>query len=286
MNSKTGGVSVCNGVVWLRLSRLSFRPIGPPVMPVLLCTAITVLGGCATNYSVIVDVPVKQKFNPPGNIKEVDVHKFEGPLECAGELQNGIQARAANGGLRITIPGLPDLEGPLDINGRVDACSIRMGYGSLNTTMVLSHGGKLLHQEIVREETNRPGASTEEVRTILVERAANRFASIFVPGKRSELRAVRPKGGHDPGWVALRDKNWKLAVALWAKRVGEDPADHRAWYNRGIAHEGLWEFREAMADYRKALELEQDELYAQALVRAEKSARDIVAIETAQKARE
>lgn len=276
-------------VQWCRLVEAvpaHLQAIGLPVMPVLLCAAITVLGGCATNYSVIVDVPVKPKFNPPGNIKEVDVHKFEGPLECAGELQNGIQARAANGGLRITIPGLPDLEGPLDINGKVDACSIRMGYGSLNATMVLSHGGKLLHHEIVREETNRPGASTEEVRTTLVERASNRFASIFVPGKRSELRVARPKGGHDPGWIALRDKNWKLAVALWAKQVGEDPADHRAWYNRGIAHEGLWEFREAMADYRKALELEQDELYAQALVRAEKSAQDIVAIETAQKARE
>ncbi len=253
---------------------------------VVLFVAILVsLSGCKT-YRVIVEVPVSPEFKPPGNIKEVNVQKFEGPTECAGELQNGVHARAANGGFTITIPGLLDLEGPLDIYGKVDTCTVRMGHGVLNATMVLSHGGKQLRQEIVKEETNRPGASTEEVRTTLVSRVIQRFAAIFVPGKKSEIREVRPRGESDPGLVALRDKNWQLAAEIWTNEVKEDPGKHRAWYNRGIAHEGLGKFREAVADYKKASELEQDELYTRALIHAEKSAGAMVEIEAARKARE
>jgi Tetratricopeptide repeat len=252
---------------------------------VLFVAILVSLSGCQ-KYFVTVEVPIPPKFTPPGNIKEVNVQKFEGPIECAGELQNGVQARAANGGFTNTIPDLPDLEGPLDINGKVDACAIRMGHGVLNATMVLSHGGKQLRQEIVKEETNRPGASTEEVRTTLVHRVENSFASIFVPGKKSEIREVRPKGKSDPGWIAADRKDWKQAVEWWSKWISEDPTDHRAWYSRGVAHEGLGKFREAVDDYKKALKLEQDELYTRALVHAEKSAGARAEIEAAQKARE
>lgn len=252
----------------------------------LLVTTLVLFSGCQ-KYVVIVEVPVKPKFIPPGNIKEFEVLNFEGPSECAKDLQEGIHTRAANAGdLAPAIPGLPDLDGPLEVKGRVDACLMRMGYGMLNAIMMLSHGGKQLHQEIVREETNRPGASMEEVRTTLVDRAIKRFASIFVTGKRSEIREVRPKGGNDPGWVAVNGKNWKMAIELWSKQIGEEPTDHRAWYNRGIAHEGLWEFHEAAVNYRKAVELDRDELYMQALVRVEKSIQDLTAMETAKKARE
>ena len=252
---------------------------------VVLIIMLLLVAGCK-KYLVTVEVPVPPTFTPPGNIKEVNVQKFEGPIECAGELQNGVQVRAANGGFTITIPGLFDLEGPLDINGKVDTCVVRMGHGVLNATMVLSHGGKQLRQEIVKEETNRPGASTEEVRATLVNRGIQRFASIFVPGKKSEVREVRPQGESDPGLMALRDKNSKLAAEIWTKEVNENPGNHRAWYNRGIAHEGLGKFREAVDDYKKALTLEQDELYTRALVHAEKSAGAGAEIEAAQKARE
>ena len=253
---------------------------------VLLVAILVSLSGCH-KHVVFVDVPVKAKFTPSGNIKEFDVHNFDGPAECAKDLQEGIRARAANAGdFTMTIPGLPDLDGPLEVRGRVDTCSTRMGYGVLNATMMLSHGGKQLYQEIVREETNRPGASIEEVRTILVDRAINRFVAIFVTGKKSEMREVRPHGGSDPGWVAAQAKNWRLAIESWSKRISGEPTDHQAWYNRGIAHEGLWEFREAAADYKKAVELERDELYMQALVRVEKIVQDITAIEAAKKSRE
>lgn len=252
---------------------------------IVLFAMLLLLVGCKKQL-VIVDVPVPPKVKIKGNIKEVNVQKFEGPVECADELQNGVQARAANGGFTITIPGLPDLEGPLDINGKVDTCAIRMGHGVLNATMVLSHGGEQWHQEIVKEETNRPGASTEEVRTTLVKRVVQRFASIFVTGKKAEIREVRPQGESDQGLVALRDKNWKLAAEIWTKEVNEDPGNHRAWYNRGIAHEGLGKFQEAVADYKKASELKQDELYTRALVHAEKSADATAEIEAGQQARE
>jgi len=252
---------------------------------VLLVAILVSLSGCQ-KYFVTVEVPIPPKFTPPGNVKEVNVQKFEGPIECAGELQNGVKARAANGGFTITIPGLDDLEGPLDINGKVDTCVVRMGHGVLNATMVLSHGGKQLRQEIVKKETNRPGASTEEVRTTLVQQVESSFASIFIPGKKSEVREVRPRGESDPGLMALRDKNSKLAVEIWTKEINENSGNHRAWYNRGVAHEGLGKFREAVDDYKKALELEQDELYTRAQVHAEKSAGARAEIEAAQKARE
>ena len=254
--------------------------------PVLILAMLVVLSGCQ-KHNVIVDVPVKAKFTPPGNIKEFVVHPFEGPAECASDLEKGIHARAANAGdLAPAISGLPDLDGPLEVKGKVDACSMRMGYGMLNATLLLSHGGKQLYQEAVREETNRPGASPEEVRATLVDRVIKRFASIFVSGKKQEIRELRPQGGSDPGLMAMKEKNYKLAIELWTKRIGDDPKDHRAWYNRGIAHEGLWGFREATADYKKALELERDELYLQAFVRAEKAVQDITAIATAKKSRE
>jgi len=272
----------CGGRSWLTtVSQWATESV-----PVLLITILVLLSGCHRHF-VIVDVPVKPKFIPPGNIKEFEVRNFEGPVECAKDLQAGIHARAANAGdLAPTIIGLPDLDGPLEIRGRVDACSMRMGYGMLNATMLLSHGGKQLHQELVREETNRPGASTEEVRTTLVDRAIMKFAAIFVPGKKSEIRELRPEGGSDPVLIAMKEKNWKLAIEILSKRVNEDSKDHRAWYHRGIAHEGLWEFREAVADYKKTVELERDETYMQTLVRAEKTVQDLTTIEQAKKARE
>jgi tetratricopeptide (TPR) repeat protein len=257
-------------------------------IPVMLLAVLVALSGCH-KYIVVVDVPVKPKFIPPGNIKEFKVHAFEGPAECAKDLEQGIYARAANAkDLAPTIPELPDLDGPLEVKGKVDACSMRMGYGMLNATMMLSHGGNQLYHEIVREETNRPGASSEEVRATLVERVIKQFASIFVPGKKPEIREIRPQGSSDSGWIAIsgNNKNWKLAIEFWSKRISEEPKDDRAWYNRGIAHEGLWEFREAVADYKKAVELERDELYMHALVRSEKTLQNIMVIEAAKKSRE
>jgi len=257
------------------------------ILTVLLIGLIPIALGCSTKAMVIVDVPVKPKFLPPGNIKEFKVLAFEGAPECASDLQEGIHARAANAGdLAVHIPGLPDLDGPLEVKGKVDACSMRMGYGALNATMILSHGGKQLYQEIVREETNRPGASLEEVRATLVRRATKQFAEIFVPGRRSEIREMRPDGTSDPGWVAAQAKNWKVAIESWSRRISEEPTDHRALYNRGVAYEGLWAFRDAAADYQKAMGLERDELYVQALVRVERIVQDLTAIEAAKKSRE
>lgn len=254
--------------------------------PVLILAMLVVLSGCQ-KHNVIVDVPVKAKFTPPGNIKEFVVHPFEGPAECASDLEKGIHARAANAGdLAPAIPGLPDLEGSLEIRGKVDMCSMRMGYGVLNAIMQLWHGGKQLYQEIVREETTKTGASSEEVRVTLVDRVIKQFASIFVSGKKQEIRELRPQGGSDPALLAMKQKNWKLAIDILTKRVDEDPKDHRSWYNRGVAHEGDGQLSSAVKDYKKAVELKQDELYLTILSRAEKALQDSVTTAAAKKARE
>lgn len=161
-----------------------------------------------------------------------------------------------------------------------------MGYGALNAMMTISHGGNVWHQEVVKEETNRPGASTEEVRTTLVDRVIKKFSSIFLPGVKSEIRELRPLGGSDPGWVISKEKNWKFAAEIWSKRIGEDLKEDRAWYNRGVAHEGIGDFRTAVADYKKAVELDRDDLYVQTLVHAERIAQNLLVIEAARKSRE
>lgn len=241
------------------------------IIPLLLGMVLSALGGCAKPSIVIVHVPVKPKFQLPENIKEFKVHYFEGPVECAAELQKGVHAKTVNAGdLVPTIDGLPDLEGPLEVKGTVDQCTVRMGYGALNASMSLWHGGKQLFQEVVKEETNKPGASAEEVRETLVNRGIKRFTLIFVSDKRSEIREGRPRGTSDPWWVAASQGNWKLAVALLSKRVSEEPKDAQSWYNRGVAHEGNEEPREAVAAYKQAVDLERDDLYVNALVRAEK----------------
>lgn len=151
--------------------------------------------------------------------------------------------------------------------------------------MTLSHGGNVWHQKVIKEEVDRPGASREEVRATLVDRVIKKFSSIFLPGVKREIRELRPLGGNDPGWVACKGKNWKFAVETWTTRIGEDPKEDRAWYNRGVAREGLGDFRAAVTDYKKAVELDGDDLYVKALVHAERIAQDLVVIEAARKAR-
>lgn len=256
--------------------------------PVVLIALVLLIVGCSPQrYSLTVEVPIKPKFAPPGNIKEFAIANFEGPAECASDLQKGIHAKAVNAGDFVpTIPGLPDLDGPLEVKGIVDSCSMRMGYGVLNARMQLWHGGKQLYQEVVKEETNRPGASAEEVRTTLVDRAVKMFAGIFVSGKRSEIREGRPRGASDPWWVAATQKHWPMAIESLTTRITAEPKDAPSWYNRGLAHEGKGESREAVADYKKAVELDGGEFYVQALVRAEKVHQHATAIKDARTSRE
>lgn len=253
---------------------------------VLLIAILISVAGCP-EYKVIVKVPVPPKITFDRNIKEYQIYEFAGPAECASDIKEGIDAKAKNSGYLVpTIIGLPDLDGPLDIKGRVDTCSLRMGYGVIKATMALSHGGRQLHQETVNEETNRPGASTDEVRAALIDRTVNRFVGIFLPTEKPEMRELRPKGGQDPGWISARDRNWLSAIDTWTKRVGEDPKDHRAWYSRGVSYEANGQLPEAIKDYKKAVELEPTELYLRMLSRAEQTKRGTIVIETQKKARE
>jgi len=239
---------------------------------VLTIAMLGLLGsaGCP-EYRVIVDVPVPPKIMFDTNIKEYTVSEFEGPSECASDIKEGIDTAAKNSGYLVpAIPGLPDLDGPLEVKGKVSTCSMKMGYGAMNTAMVLWHGGRQLHQEVVKEETNRPGASVEEVRATLIQRTVDRFVKSFLPTKKPEVRELRPQGSHDLGWMAMREKNWRQAIETWSTRTKEDPSNHRAWYSRGVAHEANSQLPEAVADYKKAVELNPEELYLRMLSHAQK----------------
>lgn len=272
----------CEKTTWMEIA----GQWGKGNATVLFLALLLVLSGCQ-KYVIIVDVPVPPKVAFTSNIKEVQASEFEGQAECAADIKEGIDAKVNNSGYLVpAIPGLPDLDGPLEIKGKVSVCTLRMGYGVLNATMALWHGGKQLHQEVVKEETSRGGASMAEVRAVLVESVVNRFVKIFIPTVKRELREFRPDGANDSGWLAAKQGNWPLAIDSWTKRVKEDPKNHQAWYNRGVAQEANGHLPEAIKDYKQAVELKQDELYVSILSHAEKAQQATKIIETAKKSRE
>ncbi|CUS37888.1 hypothetical protein COMA2_40077 [Candidatus Nitrospira nitrificans] len=269
-----GGISMCE-VRWNQSEKIgrvaAWLQRWNCLLPVLLVVLVSLLGGCAGTRATIVEVPVKPKLVLPGNIGEFRIQDFGGPADCARDLWTGIHELAVRGKLTPVDPRFRSVEEPLHITGTIEDCSLRMGYGALKATITLSLGEKPLHQELVRQETTRPGASREEVRGILVDRAVKQVASIFVSDWKSELREVCAQGSSDPVWIALHDKNWKHARELVSELTRKDSQDHCAWFNSGITHEGLKQFDEAVRSYQKAVDVDQNEKYSQALSRAKRS---------------
>jgi tetratricopeptide (TPR) repeat protein len=227
--------------------------------------ALTACKSFPTKTEVIVLVPPKLVFN--ANIKDFGVH-VSGPADCAKHVQNGIEAAAVKGELAPIIEGLRYLDGPLVIDGTVEDCLVEMGRGRLKGKITFSHETRSLHHELVSHETNRPGASRDEVRDVLVKQAVRQVESVFVPIEKKEVRDLQ--GSNGPILVALYEKNFGHALELLTEWLRKDPKDFYAWFNSGIAHEGLKQCDKAVESYQRASDLNSSEEYSRRLSRAKK----------------
>lgn len=247
---------------------------------------LVTLAACHPGKQVLVDViHLPSKVHVPSQVKEVWVEEFHGPVECAKPFKPKLDTKVTESEVyKVAIPGLSLPEETLTVKGAVTTCALSMGSGTLNSEVSAWYMGNQVHQEVVNEHTNRPGAPQNEVRDVLVDRVTNRTAKALLPMKRKEIRTFFPvDGDSDLGVAAAAAGNWTAAIESFGKQIKEKPTEHRAWYNRGIAYEVTRQFKAAVKDLQKAIELKRRDEYVEALARVGKEMEDDKTIETIKK---
>ena len=231
-----------------------------------------VLAACQSGKQVLIEVTYPSKVPIPAMVKEIEVEDFHGPVECAKPFKPKLDTKVLEGGVyKVAIHGLSEPEETVTIKGMVATCSLSQGSGTLNVEFSAWFKGDQIHQGVVAENTSRPGAPPNEVRAVLIDRTTVRIAKDLLPNKRKEIRTFFPVDGeHDSGVAAASGGNWKLAIEAFGKQLKEKPAEHRAWYNRGVAYEASAQFEAAVKDLQKAIEFKRSELYVVEFARADK----------------
>jgi len=243
------------------------------------------LTACTVKKQVLVEVMHPPKIAIPAKVKEIDIEEFQGPVECAKSLKPKLITKVTESGVyTVAVPGLSDPEDTLMIKGTVTTCALSQGSGTLNTVFSAWYMGDQVHQGVVDEHTNRPGAPPNEVRDALIDRVMSRTAKAIFPMKKKEIRTFLPvDGDNDTGVTAAAAGNWPLAVESFGKQVKEKPTEHRVWYNRGIAYEVTGQFKLALNDLRKAIDLKRSDLYVEALARVDRGMQNQKSIEDLKK---
>jgi hypothetical protein len=230
---------------------------------------------------VLVDVMHPPKIPIPPQVKEIAVEEFQGSLDCAKPLKPKLVTKVTESEVyTIAVEGLSLSEETLTIKGTVTTCTLSLGSGTLNAEVSAWYMGNQVFQEVVSEHTARPGAPQNEVRDALVNRITNRIGKVL-PLKRKEVRTFFPvDGNNDTGVKAAEGGNWPLALESFGKQIKDRPSEHRAWYNRGIAYEATAQFKAAVKDLQKAIELKRRDEYVEALARVDREMQGQKTIET------
>lgn len=235
---------------------------------------LVVVSACATQQGVLVDVTVPPQVNLKllsEDIKTVNMKSVDGDKSCAGPLKSKIDELITNAEVfKKEIGGFEESGSTaIDIQGKVEKCAIDMGYGTISATFSFVYNGQAWKTFNITKDTNRPGATPSEVREVLIDKVAKVLVQKFIPTTQQELRVFKPLGADDTGIQSAMNSNWTMAIDAWTKKLKKTPADHALLYNRGVAYEARGDLKKAIADYQKALELAKDELYVQALARAQ-----------------
>ena len=242
---------------------------------------LTACGG----KQVLVDMRHPPKIPVPSQVKEIFVEEFLGPEGCAKPLKPKLITKVTESeAYKVAVPPFSEPEETLTIKGTVTTCALSMGSGTLNSEVSAWYMGNQVHQEVVNEHTNRPGAPQNEVRDILVDRVVTRTTKALLPMKRKEIRTFFPvDGDNDTGVAAAGAGNWSLAIEAFGKQIKEKPTEHRAWYNRGIAYEATSQFKAAVKDLEKAIDLKARGEYVEARARVDKEMQGDKVIENIKK---
>lgn len=233
------------------------------------------VSACATApQGVLVDVTVPPQVNLKmlsEDIKTVNMKSVAGDANCAAPLKSKIDELITNSEVfRKEIGGFEESgSAAIDLQGKVDKCAIDMGFGAISASFTIVYNGQNWKTFNITKDTNRPGAPESEVRAVVVEKVAKTLARMFIPTTQQELRVFKPLGPEDTGVQAAMNSNWDLAIDTWSKKLKKTPTDHATLYNRGVAYEARGDLKKAIADYQKALAAQKDELYVQALARAQ-----------------
>lgn len=242
---------------------------------------LTACGG----KQVLVTVWHPPKIPVPSQVKEIFVEDFLGPEGCAKPLKPKLITKVTESEVyKVAVPPFSEPEETLTIKGTVATCALSMGSGTLNSEVSAWYMGNQVHQEVVNEHTNRPGAPQNEVRDVLVDRVVTRTAKALLPTKRKEIRTFFPvDGDNDTGVAAAGAGNWPLAIEAFGKQIKEKPTEHRAWYNRGIAYEATSQFKAAVKDLQKAIDLKPRAEYVDARARVDQEMQGDKVIENIKK---
>lgn len=269
----------------VKKQRRELARVGRALPAVVGIAGLAVLLTACRGTQVLVDVMHPPKVPIPLKVKDIDVEEFQGPAECAKPLKPKLITKVtASGVYTVAVHGLSEPEETLTIKGSVATCTLSLGSGTLNADVSAWYMGNQVHQEVVSEHTNRPGAPLNEVRDVLIDRVMNRTAKALLPVKRKEIRMFLPvDGDNDSGVTAAGAGNWALAVESFGKQIKDKPAEHRAWYNRAIAYEVTGQFKLALNDLRKAIDLKRSDLYVEALARVDRGMQNQKSIEDLKK---
>lgn len=230
--------------------------------------------GCATvSKGVIVNITVAPEIILPEGVGMVSVRDIEGDGYCAAVLKNILESLINRADIyELDISGLEDPETTAVIEGKIEECNIKPGYGNVSATFVMFHNNRRIGIETPSESSNRPGASKSEVRDVLLKRLAKKYVSRFLPVTKKELRIFKEGESHTAAISSAENKNWPLAIELWTKLIVKNRKNHEAFYNRGIAREAggsVKNLERAIGDYKTAIAIKKDALYIQALSRAQ-----------------
>lgn len=96
----------------------------------------------------------------------------------------------------------------------------------------------------------------------------------FVPHPVAEDRTLSSCRGCKEGVALAKKGKWAGAVASWSAIIANEPQDHAAYYNIGIAKEAMKDYSSALDNYQTAVQITDKSRYLKAADRMKKIIED------------
>lgn len=142
--------------------------------------------------------------------------------------------------------------------------------GKIRATKIQTHSTKAT---VVSGEGDLPTA--EEMLHGLLEQCVDEFVSLLTPHfVEIQARFARSDEAVNRGIELAKNGLWDKAQAVWEAVVRENPQNHAAWYNLGLAYEAQGRFGRAVRAYNQAVNLKAKKMYMKALQRARQEVAD------------